>query len=119
MVAKPIELTPADLIEAPAKVAEVVTDSGDDVFKTIENIFTKAEGLFDKVSAAKNLNNMGQGSAVQANGAPSAGGIGLPEIKQALGYVKTLKGDIKLSELLQLMEENGEMITGVLGGGSK
>ena len=111
MVENAITIRPGDL-DTPKAEESGGSDDVEDIIGTIERILDKATGLIDRVASARNL-DVGQGSqAPQIQAAGSA--MGLDSLKNALEMVKSTKGDIPISELQVLMNENKEAIEAVL-----
>jgi hypothetical protein len=110
------DLTPADIV--PVQTQQPQADSGGDmgaqeILTAVDGILTKGLQFVDKVAMARGMQPTG---GQQASGASTGGGIGLPEIQQALKVVQQAKGDITISELLGLMEENAEAVESALKG---
>ena len=111
------DLTPADIV--PVQTQQPQADSGgemgaQEILTAVDGILTKGLQFVDKVAMARGMQPAG---GQQASGASTGGGgIGLPEIQQALKVVQQAKGDITISELLGLMEENAEAVESALKG---
>ncbi len=81
-----------------------------------------ALGILEQVNRIKGTegNTMtsrpdGQGSAQAGNAIPQKPIIGVDQILEALGTVKQLKGDIKITELEKLLKEHKDQVTVLLG----
>jgi len=109
------DLTPADIVPVPTQQPQEQTGEmgAQEILTAVDGILTKGLQFVDKVAMARGMKPAGD----QSSGASSGGGgIGLPEIQQALKVVQQAKGDITISELLGLMEENAEAVESALKG---
>jgi len=104
-----MDITPDDLFDKrPVPASQPATDA--DYLGAIERILDKADGFLSKVAIARNMSlNSGSKAGQQAGGGPT-----LEDIKTALQTVQSVKGDIPISELLDLIAKNGHLIEGVL-----
>ena len=81
-----------------------------------------ALGILEQVNRIKGTGNNtmtsrpeGQGSAEAGNAIPQKPIIDVDQILGALGTVKELKGDIKITELEKLLKQHKDQVTALLG----
>lgn len=101
-----MDITPDDLFDKRAITTVAGAGGEADYLGAIERILDKADQLLSKVAMAR-------GVSLQP-GKQAGGGVGIGDIKTALETVKTVKGDIPISELLKLLSENAALVEGVL-----
>lgn len=104
-----LDITPADLFDKrPVPSSQPAEDT--DFIGSVERIMESANKLIDKVAMARGLSLQPGTQPGQQGG----GGFSMADIKTALETVKSVKGDIPISELLKLLSENAGLIEGVL-----
>ncbi|WP_292464166.1 hypothetical protein [Methanolobus sp.] len=100
-----VDITPEQLFDK-RPVPATAAGGEPDYLGSLERILDKADQLLSKVA-------MSRGMSLQP-GKQAGGGVGIGEIKTALETVKSVKGDIPISELLKLLSENAALVEGVL-----
>ncbi|WP_319507535.1 hypothetical protein [uncultured Methanolobus sp.] len=105
-----VDILPDDLFDKRQISPSQPASEEVDYLGAIERIIDKADGLLSKVAMSRGFSFNGGSQATQEQ----KQGLTLGDIKTALETVRSAKGDIPISELLVMLQENKQVIEGVL-----
>ena len=105
-----VDITPSDLFDKREVPTSQTAPADIDYLGAIERILDRADSLLSKVAMSRGISLNGSTQATEG----AKQGITIANIKTALETVQGVKGDIPISELLELLAENSGLVEGVL-----